>query len=123
MASDIDRLIEQIKKFNMERDWDQFHNPKDIILALVSEVGELAECYRWLSEQEIAQVHSDPEKKRRIEEEIADIMINLLMLSYKTNTDIVKATEEKIEKNKRKYPVEKAKGKHSNFIQGFKGKG
>jgi dCTP diphosphatase len=122
MASDIDKLIGQIKKFNIERDWDQYHNPKDILLALVSEVGELADCYRWLNEKELDVVHADPEKKKKIEEEMADIMINLLILSYKTNTDIVKSIEEKLEKNRKKYPVEKAKGKHSNFMQGFKGK-
>jgi NTP pyrophosphatase (non-canonical NTP hydrolase) len=122
MPTDINKLIEKIKKFNYERDWDQYHNPKDILIALVSEVGELAECYRWLNEKEISVIHTDPEKKKKVEEEIADIMINLIILSYKANVDIVKAIQEKLEKNKKKYPVEKSKGKHSNFMQGFKGK-
>jgi len=122
MTSDINKLIEEIKKFHDERDWDQFHNPKDIFIALVSEIGELAECYRWLNEKEISIIHTDLDKKKKVEEEIADIMVYLLTLAYKTNIDIVKVIEEKLEKNKKKYPVEKAKGKHSNFIEGFKGR-
>jgi NTP pyrophosphatase (non-canonical NTP hydrolase) len=122
MASDLNKLREQIKSFNMEREWDQYHNPKDVLVALVSEVGELAECYRWLNEKEISIIHADPEKKKKVEEEIADIIIYLIILSYKTNVDIVKAIEDKLEKNKKKYPVEKARGKHTNPIEGFKGK-
>ena len=67
MTSDLDKLIEKIKKFNYERDWDQYHNPKDVFIALVSEVGELADCYRWLNEKELSEIQSDPEKKRKID--------------------------------------------------------
>jgi NTP pyrophosphatase (non-canonical NTP hydrolase) len=119
---ELDKLAEKIKQFNVDRDWDQFHNPKDLLVALVSEVGELADCYRWLSETEMTSIHTDPAKKKKVEEEIADIMMYLIILSYKTNIDIVSAVEEKLEKNIRKYPVEKAKGVHSNSIEGFKGK-
>jgi|SRR3989344_3381707 len=119
---DLENIKQKIKEFNIERDWDQYHNPKDVILALVSEVGELAECYRWLNEDEIANVYSDPIKKKKIEEEIADIMMNLIILSYKSNIDIIKSIEEKLEMNKKKYPVEKSKGIHSNPIMGIKGR-
>ena len=121
MTKDLNTLIEEIKQFNKERDWDQFHNVKDLILALTSEVGELADCYRWLSEEEIEKVHSNPEKKKKIEEEIADILSFLLVISYKTNTNILDVLERKLEKNKLKYPVEKSKSIHSNKIEGFKG--
>ena len=106
----------------MDRDWDQFHNPKDLLVALVSEVGELADCYRWLSDEEMARVHSDPVKKKEIEEEIADITMYILTLAYKTDIDIQKAVESKLEKNSKKYPLHKSKGVHSNHIEGFKGK-
>lgn len=119
---ELDELKEKIKLFHAERDWDKFHNPKDLLIALVSEVGELAECYRWLNNEEISKIHSDPIKKKKVEEEIADILIYLITLSYKTNIDIFKAIEEKIEKNRKKYPIEKAKGVHTNPIEGFKGK-
>ena len=120
---DLNKIKEKVRQFNKERDWDQFHNPKDILVALVSEVGELAECYRWLNQEEIARIHTDPGKKKKVEEEIADIMLYLITLAYKTNIDIVKAVEEKLEKNKKKYPVNKSKGVHTNPIEGFKGKG
>lgn len=119
---DINTLIEQIKQFNNDRDWDQFHNPKDLILALMSEVGELAECYRWLSENEMIRVIADLDKKKKITEELADIAMYLFMLSYKTNTDLSMAIQEKIEKNKLRYPSEKIKGIHTNPIEGYKQK-
>ena len=120
--SDLNLLKEKIRQFNLERDWDKFHNPKDLLIALVSEVGELADLYRWLSPEEVARVHTDPAKKKKIEEEIADIMAFLMILAYKTDIDIIKVVEEKLEKNKLKYPIEKSKGVHSNIIEGFKGK-
>ena len=119
---ELNELKEKIKQFNFERDCYKFHNPKDLFIALVSEIGELAECYRWLNDVELSKIHADPIKKKKIEEEIADIMIYLITLSYKTDIDIFKAIEEKIEKNRKKYPIEKAKGIHSNSLEGFKGK-
>ncbi len=115
-------LKDKIRQFNVDRDWDQFHNPKDLLVALVSEVGELADCYRWLSDEEMSEIHTNPEKKKRVEEEIADIIMYLITLAYKTDIDILKAVEDKLEKNARKYPIEKSKGVHSNPIEGFKGK-
>ena len=120
--SDLNILKEKIKQFNFERDWDQFHNPKDVLIALVSEVGELADLYRWLSKSELEAVHKDPVRKKQIEEELADILMNLIILSYKSDIDLFKAVEEKIEKNGKKYPIEKSKGIHSNKLAGFKGK-
>ncbi len=118
---ELNDLKEKIREFNVERDWDKFHNPKDLLIALVSEVGELAECYRWLSDAELSKIHSDPAKKKKVEEEIADVIIYLIILSYKTDIDIFKVIEWKIEKNREKYPIEKAKGIHTNPIEGFKG--
>ena len=103
--NELNLIKEKIHQFNLERDWDKFHNPKDIVLALVSEVGELAECYRWLNQNEVSLVHADHLKKKKIEEEIADVMMYLLLLAYKTDIDILKAIEAKLEKNKLRYPV------------------
>lgn len=119
----LDEIKEKITEFNIERDWDKFHNPKDLLIALTSEVGELAECYRWLNEEELQRVHSDPEKKKKIEAEIADIMSYILMICYKTDIDLLDVLDKKIEKNKSKYPIDKSKGVHSNSLEGFKGKG
>jgi len=122
MKKDLNELREAIKKFNLERDWDKFHNIKDLIIALTSEVGELAECYRWLSEDEISKIHSNPEKKKNIEEEFADILIYLLIISYKTDIDVFEVVEKKLEKNRQKYPLDKSKSIHTNPLKGFKGK-
>lgn len=120
--ADLETIREKVKQFNLERDWDKYHNPRDILVALVSEVGELAECYRWLNEEELSRVHTDPDKKKKIEEEIADIIMYLLVLSYKTDIDILKAIEEKLEKNSKRYPVDKIKGIHTNPLEGYKDK-
>lgn len=118
----IEELTAKIRKFNAERDWDQYHNPKEVLIALVSEVGELADLYRWLSPAEVERVHRDPAKKLQIEEELADIFTYLLIIAYKTETDLIEATERKMVKNARKYPVERIKSIHSNRLEGIKGK-
>tara|TARA_Y100000310_G_scaffold335662_1_gene418245 strand:- start:100 stop:471 length:372 start_codon:yes stop_codon:yes gene_type:complete len=118
----LEMIQRMIKEFHVERDWDKFHKPKDLVLALVGEVGELAECYRWLSDDEISRIYETPEKKLKIEEEIADVLVFLLTLADKSNINIVEAVKNKIEKNRLKYPIEKMKGVHSNPIEGFKGK-
>jgi NTP pyrophosphatase (non-canonical NTP hydrolase) len=120
--SSLDELKEKVKQFNLDRDWDQFHNPKDLVIALFSEVGELAECYRWLNPEEVSRVHLDSDKKKKVEEEVADILMYVLMLAYKTDIDLVKAIEDKLAKNSLKYPLDKSKGVHSNPLMGFKGK-
>ena len=99
---------------------DLFH--KDILLALFTEMGELAECYHWLSDEEVSQVHLDLNKKKNIEEEVADVFIYLLIFCHKTDIDLLKVFKEKMEKNKLKYPSDKMKGVHSNPLMGFKGK-
>jgi len=119
--SDIKDLQDELRKIHEERDWDQFHNPKDLLIALVSEVGELADCYRWLNEEELKNIHNDPEKKKEVEGELADIMMFLLILSRKANVDLTQAVRDKIEKVKKRYPIEKSKGIHSNRFEGFKG--
>lgn len=122
MSKELEEIKTKIKEFNLERDWDKYHNPKDILIALMSEVGELADYYRWLSPEELQRIHTDPEKKKKIEEEIADIISYLIILAYKTDIDILKVVEAKLEKNKIRYPVSKMKGVHSNPLEGYKSK-
>ena len=109
MSGNLHKIRDEIKNFNLERDWDKFHNVKDLILALTSEVGELAECYHWLTEEEISTLHSIPEEKKKVEEEIADILIYLLIISYKTDINILEVVEQKLEKNKLRFPIDKSK--------------
>lgn len=121
MVLDLNSIRDEIRRFNVDRDWDKFHNIKDLIIALTSEVGELAECYRWLTAEEISTIHSTPEKKKKVEEEIADILIYLLIISYKADINVLEVAKQKLEKNKLRYPIDKSKSVHSNPILGFKG--
>lgn len=111
--SDIQELIEKIKKFRDERDWMQFHNHKDMALSLILEAGEILEHFQWKSSEEIeeyAKIHKD-----EIEEEIADVAIYLFELADNLGIDLKDAMEKKLHKNNLKYPVEKARGKHTKY--------
>ena len=117
--TDLEKVKERLKIFNEERNWLQYHKPKEILIAMMSEVGELADCYRWLTEEQVMDLHRHPIKKDKIEEEIADIFIYLLNLCHMTNIDIIDIIHKKIDKNEQKYPDEKMKGQHTNKIIGF----
>lgn len=113
--TELDKLIEQIRGFNKERDWEQFHSPKNLVMALVVEVSEIAEHFQWLKEDESRKLPA--EKVAEIEEEIGDVMLFLLNLCNELGIDAVKAAEEKLEKNREKYPVEKAKGNARKYSE------
>ncbi|MCP4756984.1 MAG: nucleotide pyrophosphohydrolase [Proteobacteria bacterium] len=105
---DLDGLLLKIRVFNRERDWDQYHTPKNLAMALSVEVAELVEHFQWVTSDGSLDISSD--KKEKVEEEIGDILIYLLNISDKLGIDPMKAATEKIEKNRRKYPLEKARG-------------
>lgn len=98
----IENLLDRLRKFTEERDWAQFHNPKDLALAINVEAGELLEQFLWKKPEE-----ANPEK---VKEELADILAFCLLLADKYGFDVEKILLEKIEMNAEKYPVEKAKG-------------
>lgn len=99
---DLQTLINKIRQFNMERDWSQFHNAKDLALAISIEAAELNELFLWKKAED-----ADPEK---VKEELADIFTYALQLADKYGFDINEIVSNKIEKNALKYPIEKAKG-------------
>lgn len=111
--SDIQKLTEKIKKFGEERDWGQFHNHKDMAISLSLEAAEVLEHFQWKSPEEIEQYVK--EYKGHISEEIADVAIYLLELSDNLGIDLVEAINFKLKKNAIKYPVIKAKGKHTKY--------
>ena len=113
--AELDKLIKRIRGFNKERDWEQFHSPKNLAMALVVEVSEIAEHFQWLKENESRNLSA--EKVTEIEEEIGDVMLFLLNLCNELGIDAVKAAEEKLEKNREKYPVEKAKGNARKYSE------
>ncbi len=103
----------KINKFSEDRDWDQFHSPKNLVMALTGEVGELNEIFQWKTEEE--SLNLSKEVQIHTEEEIADVAIYLLRLCTKLNIDLEDAILSKIEKNELKYPINKAKGNAKKY--------
>lgn len=111
--SDIQALTEKIKKFRDERDWMQFHNPKDVALSLVLEAAEVLEHFQWKKPDEV-EAHARA-CKDEIADELADVSMYLLELADNLGIDLAKAIDIKLAKNACKYPVEKAKGRHTKY--------
>lgn len=105
--SDIQKIMEQIVKFTQDRDWDQFHNGKDLALALSIEASELNEAFLW---KEANSVNID-----KVKEELADIMNYAFLIAYKYNLDIKDIILTKLAKNAEKYPVNKSKGNAKKY--------
>jgi NTP pyrophosphatase (non-canonical NTP hydrolase) len=111
--SDIKELTKKIIKFRDERDWKQFHNSKDVALSLVLEAAEVLEHFQWKNQTEIREyLKSD---KENVGEEIADVLYWVLLMCHDLEIDIKKTLEKKIKKNEERYPVEKAKGRHTKY--------
>jgi dCTP diphosphatase len=109
----ISELADKLREFAEERDWGQFHSPKNLAMALAVETAELLEEFQWLTEE-----HSrkpDQEHLGRIKEEIGDVMIYLVRLSDQLGINPVMSAFNKIEKNRMKYPVDKAKGSAKKY--------
>ncbi len=114
-GSDFNSIRKQVRQFVVEREWDQFHSPKNLSMALIVEAAELVEHFQWLTEEQSA--NPGPEKLAEIELELADIQIYLLSLAEKLKLDLVAAVEKKLVLNARKYPVEKARGNSKKYTE------
>jgi NTP pyrophosphatase (non-canonical NTP hydrolase) len=108
-------LTKKIRAFSQNRDWDQFHSPKNLAMALSVEVAEVVEHFQWLTQEESNRL--DAEKLKQIREEIGDVMIYLARLADRLGIDPVQAAEEKMQINEKKYPVEKAKGRAAKYTE------
>ncbi|MEL0120602.1 MAG: nucleotide pyrophosphohydrolase [Opitutae bacterium] len=113
MSRSIEEVTEAIRQFRDERDWLQFHNPKDMATALSIEASELLEHFLWKSKEE-SQARCETHREA-ISEEIADIGCYLFELADNLGIDLGEAILEKIQKNAHKYPVEKARGSHAKY--------
>lgn len=113
--SDIKSLQEKIAEFVKERDWKQFHNPKDLAISLNLEASEVLELFQWKNESEVANYVKH--NKTDIEEELADVLYWVLLMADNLDIDIVSASEKKLAKNAKKYPVEKARGNHKKYTE------
>jgi NTP pyrophosphatase (non-canonical NTP hydrolase) len=101
----VDRIRQDLKRFVSERDWEQFHDPKNLAMAVVSEAGELAAEYRWISNAEADGWSRDPEHRSRVQREAADVAIALLLFFDRIGVDFCEAVLEKLDVNRRHYPV------------------
>lgn len=110
----VSELMEHIRIFCEERDWDQFHNPKDLAIGISTEAGELLDLFRFIPEEEAKQLVNGA-KRERVEEELADILFFLLRFAALNNMDLKDILEKKIAKNALKYPVDKAKGSNKKY--------
>ena len=108
-------LIQKLRDFAKARDWDQYHSPKNLVMALSVEVAELVEHFQWLTQAESLDLPA--EKRACVKEEIGDVLIYLLNLSYKLGIDPIAAAHEKMEKNGQKYPVHKARGNARKYTE------
>lgn len=102
-------LVEIIRAFCRERDWEQFHSPKNLAMALSVEVAEVLELFQWLTEAESRALPAD--KRERLREEIGDVMILLANLADHLGIDLVEAAKAKMARNAEKYPAERVRGK------------
>jgi dCTP diphosphatase len=111
--SDIQELTAVINQFFDERDWKQFHNPKDMAISLLLEATEVLEHFQWKNEKEV-QAHIKANLVD-IQDEIADVAMNVFALAHDLNIDLKEAMMTKMAKNRLKYPVEKAKGRNAKY--------
>jgi NTP pyrophosphatase (non-canonical NTP hydrolase) len=116
-ATTVSQLKERVLAFARERDWEQFHSPKNLSMALAAEAGELMEHFLWATPQESQAVAADPRKRAKIAEELADVVIYALEFANATGLDLASSIEAKIDANARKYPVEKSRGSSAKYTE------
>ena len=115
MTENLSTLKARIRRFAEDRDWDQFHSPKNLSMALIAEAAELVEHFQWLTEKESSTLV--PEKLKEVEAELADIFIYLLRIADKLGVDLMRAADTKISLNEQKYPADKVRGSAKKYTE------
>ncbi|MCS1384837.1 nucleotide pyrophosphohydrolase [Lysinibacillus sphaericus] len=108
--SELEQLRENILQFRDQRNWQQFHNPKDIALSLSLEASELLELFQWKTSEESVGKNLD-----KMKDELADVLIYAILFANETDMDLVNIINNKLQKNSRKYPIEKFVGKNTKY--------
>jgi NTP pyrophosphatase (non-canonical NTP hydrolase) len=116
-ATTIAELKARLLAFVRERDWEQFHSPKNLSMALAAEAGELMEHFLWATAEQSRATAASPDKRERIADELADVVIYALEFANSTGLDVAAAIEAKMAANARKYPVEKARGRAEKYTE------
>lgn len=114
-TTNVTELKNKVKNFSEERDWDQFHNPKDLAIGIITESSEILEHFRFKSESEAKEMLSNKEKKQEIAGEVADTLYFLLRLAQMHDIDLTTELNKMLEKNEKRYPVEKSKGSNKKY--------
>ena len=115
MADSLEELRSRINQFVKERDWDQFHSPKNLAMAMIVEAAELVEHFQWNTLEESRQL--DDEKREQVGQELADTFVYILRIAEVTGIDLIEAANRKIDLNAQKYPVDKAKGSNKKYTE------
>ncbi|MCD8516693.1 MAG: nucleotide pyrophosphohydrolase [Burkholderiaceae bacterium] len=110
-------LAQALEAFATERDWAQFHSPKNLVMALTGEVGELNELFQWLTEHQSKELVDDPKAKGRVAEELADVLFYLVRTASVMGIDLNEAAVDKLALNEEKYPAEKARGSNKKYSE------
>lgn len=110
-------LKERVLAFAREREWEQFHAPKNLSMALAAEAGELMEHFLWATSDDSHRVVRDKKKRRDIEDELADVIIYALEFANMSEIDVAAAIERKMKANAKKYPVSKARGRSAKYTE------
>ena len=113
--NEFEELKERLLAFAEERDWDQFHSPKNLSMALIVEAGELMEHFQWLTQEQSRTL--PPEKHAEVEQELADILIYLLRLAQKLDVDLFAAAHRKMDLNEEKYPSAMVRGSAKKYTE------
>jgi len=108
--SELEQLRENILQFRDQRNWQQFHNPKDLALSLSLEASELLELFQWKTSEEAVEKNLD-----KMKDELADVLIYAVLFANETGIDLVNIINKKLLKNNRKYPIEKFAGKNTKY--------
>jgi len=111
----IEKVTQLLRQFAKDRDWDQFHSPKNLSMALSVEASELLEHFQWLTEEQSAELEG--KKRNEVAEEMADVFLYLLRMADKLDIDLLEEANKKIVKNAEKYPAEKVKGSSKKYTE------
>ena len=111
----LDNLKARLQDFAKDRDWDQFHSPKNLSMALIAEAAELIEHFQWLTQEQSSNLPDD--KLKQVEQELADILIYLVRIADKLDIDLIEAANKKVDMNKLKYPSSRVKGSARKYSE------
>ena len=111
--NDLEQLRDQLREFAAARDWDQFHSPKNLAMALATEAGELLEHFQWMTESQSREL--TPEKREAVGAEVSDVLLYLIQLSTALGIDPIAAAQAKLQINALKYPVARARGTSKKY--------